>query len=239
MVNIENFFKSFRDLEVLKQVNISISQGQTVALLGPNGSGKSTLLKSILGLVLPSQGTIQINGFNVYSTPDIRKHIAYLPQSVKFPENVTVHELISMMEDIRGQKADPQHLIQLFELHPFLNKRIKYLSGGTKQKINIVVALMFPDAQILILDEPTVGLDPLARTMLKDWLLLQKNNLKTLILCTHILSDIEELCDFIIFILDGKIHYFGKLKDLIQNHNEANLERAIANILTQQKQSHV
>lgn len=231
MISIQNLNKSFSHFSVLKNISIQIASGQSVAILGPNGSGKTTLIKSILGLVIPDTGSIFINNVT-NSDYIIKKQIAYLPQSIKFPENITVIELVNIIQDLRNQKASNfEQLIEIFSLKNILHRKIKNLSGGTKQKVNIVIALMFEEPSVLILDEPTVGLDPSSRIKLKQWLLDHKNN-KTILLCTHILSDIEELCEYLIFILEGHIYYYGTIKNLLEIHNETKLENAIAKILS-------
>ncbi len=235
MIKIQNLRKSFGNLEVLKNINIEIPNTSSLAILGPNGSGKSTLIKSMLGLVIPNSGNIIINNQLTHKNHKIKKQISYLPQSIQFPENITVNELIKMMEDIRNEKAEYTYWIEQFELQNTLTKKIKTLSGGTKQKVNIMIALMFDKTEYIILDEPTVGLDPISRIKLKEWLYQKKSQNKTILLCTHILSDIEDICDTLLFLLDGKVYYFGTIQELLESFNENKLENAIAKILTHKK----
>lgn len=235
MIQIQNLNKSFGNLEVLKNINIEIPNACSLAILGPNGSGKSTLIKSMLGLVIPNSGNIIINNQLTNKNHKIKKQISYLPQSIQFPENITVNELIKMMEDIRNEKAEYTYWIEQFELQHTLTKKIKTLSGGTKQKVNIMIALMFDKTEYIILDEPTVGLDPISRIKLKEWLYQKKSQHKTILLCTHILSDIEDICDNLLFLLDGKVYYFGAIQELLESFNETKLENAIAKILTHKK----
>ncbi|GIV26605.1 MAG: ABC transporter ATP-binding protein [Bacteroidia bacterium] len=232
MIQIKNLHKSFSSLKVLNDINVEILKENNVAILGPNGSGKTTLMKSILGLVIPDSGTILINGNSVFQNYKIKKQISYLPQSIQFPENITVQELIKMMEDIRSEKANYEYWITQFDIQNTLSKKIKNLSGGTKQKVNIMIALMFENTEYIILDEPSVGLDPISRIKLKDWLKQKRNQNKTILLCTHILSDIEDVCDYLLFLLDGKVYYYGTINELLNKHNESKLENAIAKILT-------
>ena len=162
MIEINNLHKSFGKNDVLKGIDLVIPKGNTIAILGPNGSGKTTLIKSILGMVQYHQGTIFLDAVNIKKGWQYRKQIDYLPQIANFPNNLKVSELIKMIKDIRGEKnTNENYYINLFSLQPFLNKKLCNLSGGTKQKVNLVLAFMF-NSPIIILDEPTSGLDPIS-----------------------------------------------------------------------------
>jgi len=233
---ISGLHKAFGKNEVLKGIDLEIPDGCITAVLGPNGSGKTTLIKSILGMVLFQQGEIEIQGGNIKNDWHYRRDIGYLPQIARFPENLKVKELIRMMKDIRNQPASDSGLISLFGLEPYLDRPLRYLSGGTRQKVNILVAFMF-DSHYLVLDEPTVGLDPLALIRFKDMLLQKKETGRAILLTTHMVSLVEEMADEVIFILEGKIYFQGKPGELKAQSNEINLERAIAGILM--KDGHV
>jgi Cu-processing system ATP-binding protein len=231
MIEITNLHKSFGRLSVLKGVNITIPNKGIFAVLGPNGSGKTTLIKSILGMVIPDKGDLLVNGTTIQGESQYRSEIAYLPQIARFPENLKVKELISMVKDIRKQLAVFEtEIMDAFQLHDTLDQRLRNLSGGTRQKINILLSLMF-DNPILILDEPTVGLDPLAMIHLKKMILQRKASGKTILLTTHIMSLVEDLADEIVFLLDGNIHFKGTLVEMIDRSGEKDLEHAIARIL--------
>src|SRR5690554_848337 len=159
MIKIENLHKKFGKNKVLTGVDLEIPGKGIFAILGPNGSGKTTLIKTILGMVVPEKGKIDVNGQPIHTNGLYRKEIDYLPQIANFPGNLGVKELIRMIKDLRGIKANEEELIQLFGLTPYLNKKLSNLSGGTKQKVNLVLTFMF-DSPIIILDEPTSGLDP-------------------------------------------------------------------------------
>lgn len=233
---IRNLHKNYRKIEVLKGIDLDLPNGRITAVLGPNGSGKTTLIKSILGMVMVQKGEIIFEGKNIKDQWQYRRDIGYLPQIARFPENLKLRELIRMVKDIRNQPASDSELIALFGLEPYMGKPLRHLSGGTRQKVNILIAFMF-DCHYLILDEPTVGLDPLALIRFKDLLLRRKEIGRAILLTTHMISLVEELADEVIFILEGKIYFQGKLKDLKAQSNEENLERAIAGILM--KEGHV
>ncbi|WP_158963840.1 ABC transporter ATP-binding protein [Myroides fluvii] len=230
MITITNLHKRFADNQVLQGVDLTIDQG-VLAILGPNGSGKTTLNKCILSMVYPDQGTIEIKGQNIENQWKYRKDIDYLPQIANFPNNITVIELIQMIKDLREDKEkDHQPLVELFKLTPFLNKKLNKLSGGTKQKVNLLLTFMF-DNPILILDEPTTGLDPAAMITLKQLILKEKQKGKTILVTSHIMSFVEEISDQIIFILEGKIYFKGTIEQLKESTQQDTFEHAIANLL--------
>lgn len=230
MIVIENLDKKFGNVQVLKKLNVSIKKAGIFAVLGPNGSGKTTLIKSMLGMVLPDAGTIKINEKAVLKQFAYKNDISYLPQIANFPTNLTVKELIALIKDLRLKNADENKLIEQFKLAPFLDKKLGNLSGGTKQKVNLVLTFMF-DNELIILDEPTTGLDPISLLELKLIIKTEKQRGKTILITSHIMSFVEEIADEIVFLLDGKIHFKGSIKTLQEQTQQTDLEHAIANLL--------
>lgn len=230
MIEIEGLCKQFNKNTVLSDLDLNISKKGIFAVLGPNGSGKTTLIKSILGMVIPDKGTIKVLGEDIRKTSDYRKKIDYLPQIANFPSNLKVKELITMIKDLRGNTTRDKQLIEQFGLEPYLDKKLGNLSGGTKQKVNIVLSFMF-NSPILILDEPTTGLDPLSLIELKKLILEEKENGKTILITSHIMSFVEEMTDEIVFILEGNIYFKGAIQTLKEDTNQDNLEHAIAVLL--------
>ena len=235
MISIQDLHKNFGKLKVLDGIHLEIKEPGIYAILGPNGSGKTTLIKSVLGMVIPQKGKIEVNGESVKGKWHYRNEIDYLPQIANFPSNLTVNELLKMISDLRKKKASSAEMIELFDLKPHLQKKLSHLSGGTRQKVNIVLSLMF-DCDLMILDEPTTGLDPLALIHLKDLIAEAKERGKIILITSHIMSFVEEVAGQIIFLLDGRIHYQGSVEDLKTKTSQENLERAIADIL---KEEHV
>lgn len=231
MVIIENLHKKFGKNQVLKGVDLTISEGGIFAVLGPNGSGKTTLIKSVLGMVIPNKGNITVLGENIKKNSAYRHKIDYLPQIANFPSNLKVKELIKMIKDLRKPTNEDQRLIELFRLEPFLNKKLGQLSGGTKQKVNLVLTFMF-DSPLVILDEPTTGLDPISLIRLKDLIKAEKAKGKTILITSHIMSFVEEISDEIVFLLEGKIYFKGSINELKNKTNQPDFEHAIASILT-------
>ncbi|GAA3601274.1 ABC transporter ATP-binding protein [Flavivirga amylovorans] len=231
MVSIENLHKKFNKNIVLSGVDLNISEGGIFAILGPNGSGKTTLIKSILGMVIPNKGTIKVQGEHIKNSSSYRHKIDYLPQIANFPNNLKVKELIKMIKDLRGDTNEDQRLIELFTLQPFLDKKLGNLSGGTKQKVNLVLTFMF-DSPLIILDEPTTGLDPISLIRLKDLIQAEKAKGKTILITSHIMSFVEEVSDEIVFLLEGQIYFKGSISELKNKTNQPDFEHAIASILT-------
>lgn len=232
MLKVRDLHKQFGRQVILDKVSYEIDKPGVYAVLGPNGSGKTTLLKSILGMVLPQSGSIEFNGSNVLGNWEYRSQIGYLPQIARFPDNLTVLELIEMIKNLRGVEAQDKDLIDRFDLRPHLTKKLGNLSGGTRQKVNIVLTFMF-DCPLFILDEPTAGLDPVSLIHLKEMIGEEKSKGKTFLITTHIISLVEEIADEIIFLLEGKIYFKGTAIDLEKKTKQADLEHAIANILTE------
>lgn len=233
MIEITNLHKRFGKVQVLEGVSLDIKGGGIFAILGPNGSGKTTLIKCILGMVIPQSGSIQINNQPVKDQWEYRENINYLPQIARFPENLKVAELIGMIKNLRGKKAHDQELIDLFGLAPFMDKKLGNLSGGTKQKVNLVLTFMF-DCPVLILDEPTTGLDPVSLIHLKELLHKEKKAGKTILITTHIMDFVDSMADEIVFLLEGTIYFKGTVAELKKKSTRNDLEHAIATILTEE-----
>ncbi len=230
-IRIEKLEKKYAKKEVLKDISIKIDNKGVYAILGPNGSGKTTLLKSILGLVIPQKGTITINNQSVLKEWEYRKNIVYLPQIAHFPEHLKVQELFNLIESLRKEKGiHLNRLIEKFQIKSFLHQRVNTLSGGMKQKVNLVSGLMF-ETPIIIMDEPTTGLDPLTVTTLKEIIVEEKEKGKTILLTSHIMSFVEEVSDELIFLLEGKVHVYSNIRQLIQEYKKQNLEQTLAQIL--------
>ncbi|MFK5890296.1 MAG: ABC transporter ATP-binding protein [Flavobacteriaceae bacterium] len=230
MIKIENLHKTFGKLKVLDALDLKLESAKLYAILGPNGSGKTTLIKSILGMVVPEKGTIFIDSKPILGKWAYRNDINYLPQIANFPGNLTVTELIKMVKNLRPKSADEMPLIERFDLTSFLNKKLSNLSGGTKQKVNLVLTFMF-DSPIIILDEPTTGLDPISLIHLKEIIQKEKEKGKTLLVTTHIMSLVNEFADEIVFLLDGKIYFKGSVATLKKQTEENDIEMAIAKLL--------
>ena len=231
MLQIINLHKSFGKNQVIKGVDLFIEPGKLTAILGPNGSGKTTIIKSILGMVIPDKGEIIFDGENIKKHWNYRKKLNYLPQIARFPENLRVKELLALVKVLRRQESDEQEIIDRFALGNDLDKPLRNLSGGTRQKVNLLLTFMFNNPMI-ILDEPSNGLDPVALLALKELISSEMKKGKTILFTTHIMSLVEDLAEEIIFILEGKVYFQGTQPKLMELTSERNLERSIAAILS-------
>lgn len=236
MIEIKQLEKKFGKFEVLKGITFNVEPGNITAIVGPNGSGKTTIIKTILGLVKPDEGDILIDKKSVLGDFLYRSKIGYMPQAASFPENLTVKEVFKMICRLRNSKMIiNQELIAKLNLNSELGKQIKNLSGGNRQKVSAYIALMF-NPSIIILDEPTAGLDPVTSSYLKEIIIDEKKKGKTIILTSHIMSEIEEMADQIIFLLEGKICFDGSILSLLTYKGESKLEKALANMMKEVSQ---
>jgi Cu-processing system ATP-binding protein len=233
MIIASNVSKKFGQLQALDNVSAICNRGECIALIGPNGSGKTTLIKSILGMVVPNSGFITFNGKNILHDWLYREHIGYMPQTGRYPENMNIRQVISMMKDIRqktGSNMLDEELLVAFGLNKILDKRMRTLSGGTRQKVSATLAFLFnPD--VLILDEPTAGLDPLASEVLKDKIIKEKQKGKLILITSHILSDLDDLITQVIYMHEGKLIFHKSLTELRTDTGELKLSKAIASVM--------
>lgn len=235
MIRVQNISKRFGIITALHNVSVTFPAGKISALIGPNGSGKTTLIKIILGLVRPDTGDVFVADERVNSSPFYRQKIGYMPQVANFPENLTVREIIQMMKDIRTHPCRyDEELYTAFELEKEEAKRCKHLSGGNRQKLNAYLTFLF-DPQIYILDEPTAGLDPIATVTLKKKIAAAKEQGKTFLLTSHILPEVEELADYIVFLVDGRILFSIEKSSLIEQYGYLSLEKIVAQIMRERQ----
>ncbi len=235
MIKIENINKKFGKLSVLNGINLSFEKGQCIALIGPNGCGKTTLIKSILGMVIPDNGLIEFNGKSIIGDYLYRERIGYMPQIGRYPDNMTIGQIIEMIKQVRNTSVQlDEDLIHAFELEKMFDKQMRTLSGGTTQKVSAVLAFLFnPD--VLILDEPTAGLDPLASEILKEKIILEKEKGKLILITSHLLSELDDLITEIIFMQEGKVHFHKNIEVIKEETGEKKISKAIASILKQKQ----
>lgn len=236
MIEIKNLTKKFDRFTALDDLNLSFTNGKSIALIGPNGCGKTTLIKCILGLNVIETGDILVDGKSVKDDYLYRREIGYMPQIGRYPENMTIAQTLKMIKDTR--KTSETHLdnelLESFELEKIYDKKMGTLSGGTTQKVSAVLAFMF-DPKIIILDEPTAGLDPLASEILKNKIIQEKNKGKLIIITSHLLSELDDIVSEIVFINEGKIIVQQSVKDLMTERKAEKISESIISILKEMK----
>ena len=240
MIDIQQLSKRFGKLQVLDAVSLSLKGGECTALIGPNGSGKTTLIKTVLGMVVPQSGTVSFKGTPIGHQWQYRRHIGYMPQIGRYPENMTIGQVLDMMRDIRKVPAAEldNELYEVFELGSMLHKRMGTLSGGTRQKVSACLAFMFKP-EVLILDEPTAGLDPMATELLKDKILAERGNDKLIIITSHVLSDLDDLATHVVYMQDGRPLFHQSIDALKMETGTDKLGKAIAHIISRHERKEV
>jgi Cu-processing system ATP-binding protein len=239
MIKIHGLRKKFKKLQVLSDINADLLKGQVIALIGPNGSGKTTLIKCILGLVKPDDGRIYCSDIDITETEKYREQIGYMPQIGRYPDNMKVGQLFKLVKNIRCvEKNIDEELYYKFKLDTILQKPMRTLSGGTRQKVSAALTFMF-DPKILILDEPTAGLDPLSAETLKTKIISEKEKGKLILITSHVLSDLEDLATNIMYLQEGKMLFFKSMESLHADTGEEKLSKSIARIMKDQQKNEV
>ena len=236
MISFQNVNKQFGKLIALKHVNLELGSGKSYALVGPNGSGKTTLIKSLLGLVVPTSGEIYYEKKSVRGQWAYREKIGYMPQIGRYPDNMKIGQVIDMIKSMRPSAPCDEDLLKLFGLNNMKDKRMHTLSGGTRQKVSAALAFLFP-APVVILDEPTAGLDPIAVEILKDKILRFKAEDKLLIISSHIMSDLDELTTHIIYMQEGGVPHNRSIEDIKDITGESRLGKALSKLLAHGNQA--
>ena len=235
MIEIKNLSKKFNKFTALNTVDLSFENGHSIALIGPNGCGKTTLIKCILGLNVVEDGDVLVEGKSVKEDYKYREIIGYMPQIGRYPENMTIKETIKMIKDTRkNNNVLDTELLEAFELDQIDDKKMRTLSGGTTQKVSAVLAFLF-DPKIIILDEPTAGLDPLATEIPKNKIIKEKNKGKLILITSHLLSELDDIISEIVFMNEGKVVVHQSVEDLKKETNTSKISDGIISILKAMK----
>lgn len=235
MIELKCINKRFGKLPVLNNVSVKLQQGECVALIGPNGCGKTTLIKSILGMVVPDAGEIFFDGKSISNDNHYRKDIGYMPQIGRYPENMTIGQVLDMVRGIRNTKeAEDSDLYNLYQIEKMLSKKMRTLSGGTTQKVSATLAFMF-NPPVLILDEPTAGLDPLASEILKSKILDLKQKGRLILITSHLLSELENMVSQVVFMQEGNLILHKGVADLKDMTGQETLAKSVVELLKLQR----
>ncbi len=231
MITARGISKSFGSLTVLRNVDLEIQAGRVTAIIGPNAAGKTTLNKMVLGLVRADAGTLTIGGHRVNGDSAYRQQIGYMQQAPRFPENLCAADIFAMLTDLRdGDTTRDDELIDALGIGAVLRTPMRVLSGGTRQRINAALAFLFAP-RLLILDEPTAALDPVSSSILKDKIRRERAAGTTFVVTSHVLSELQELADEVIFLLDGGVRFAGPPARLMAEAGEPTLELAAARMM--------
>ena len=198
--------KRYRSLWALRDVHATFRRGEVVMVIGPNGSGKTTLIKCLLGLVRPTTGSIRVEGQVIGPDPGYRRSIGYMPQISQFPPSLTIGQLLDMMRDVRA------------------------LSGGTMQKVSAVLAFR-SRPRILVMDEPTAGLDPVSARTVLDRAAALRSDGGTVLITSHLMEEVEALADRIAYLQEGHLRFLLPLSDVLRRTGADRLALALPKLL--------
>lgn len=231
LVRIRELTKCYGKRPVLRGIDLDITRGAVTAVIGPNGAGKTTLNKTLLGLVRPDAGTVLFDAVDVRDDFRHRARIGYMPQTARFPDNFTARDVMALLADLRGDdRPRDGELIEAFAIACYLDQPIRALSGGQRQRLNAAAAFLFtPD--LLLLDEPTAGLDPVASGILKEKICTLRDAGRSILITSHVLSELEQFADIIVFLHEGHVRWCGALPVLLEQTTATTLERAIATLM--------
>ena len=225
IIEINNLVKKFGKFTALDGVNLTVKQGEVHAFLGPNGAGKSTTIRCLLGILRCTSGSVQMFGEDAWkNSVELHKRVAFVPGDVNLWNNLTGGEVIDLFGSLGGGKIDPakrEKYLKLFELDP--SKKCGTYSKGNRQKVALVAAFA-SDAELFILDEPTSGLDPLMEKVFQDIIKKIREQGKTVLLSSHIMSEVEKLADSVSIIREGKIIKSGSMADIAEKAQGKTLE---------------
>jgi Cu-processing system ATP-binding protein len=225
-MQLREVHKRFGSLLVLRGVTLELAPGRVTAIVGPNAAGKSTLIRCILGLTRPDRGSITLADGRDVRLPAARAAVGYMPQQPSFPENLTGHEVLAMLDALRPDVVPDNTLLERFQVAAQLDKPVRTLSGGTRQKLSAVIAFRYRPT-VLILDEPTAGLDPLAASVFKSAVVAARDAGTTILLTTHVVAELAALANDIAFLLDGAIQFAGSVRSLLDSTGAATLDGAL------------
>ncbi|MVX63035.1 ATP-binding cassette domain-containing protein [Clostridium chromiireducens] len=218
ILECKNLFKTYANAEALKGINLTVNRGRIVGLLGPNGSGKSTLIKLANGLLTPSSGEILIAG----NKPGVetKKIVSYLPERTYLNDWMKVSDIINFFKDFYDNFNPERAYNMLAKLNINPNDKLKTMSKGTKEKVQLIL-VMSREADLYLLDEPIAGVDPAARDYILNTIITNYNENATIIISTHLISDIERILDDVVFISYGNIFLTKSVDEIRESEGKS------------------
>jgi Cu-processing system ATP-binding protein len=229
MVKTVELTKVYGKQTVLNGLTITGAAGQSIALIGPNGAGKTTLSKILLGQVIPTSGSVRIDGTDISAGPEYRRQLGYMPQTTRFPARMETHQLFALIKSMRPDVAPADYDTELYDelgIADMRDKALGDLSGGMRQRVSAALAFYF-NPRLLILDEPTAGLDPIANEILKAKVRQYTERDRLVITTSHILSDLDEICNYVVFLMEGHLRFAGPIDELRRQTRESKLNRMV------------
>lgn len=214
VIEIHDLVKIFGTFRALDGLNLTLEAGTVHGFLGPNGSGKSTAIRILLGVLHATSGTAAVLGKNPRRSPDVLKRVGYVPGDVSLWPSLTGREVFRALESLRGRPVNlrrEEELIEAFKLNP--DKKCREYSTGNRRKVSLI-AVLSSGAEAFILDEPTAGLDPLMEQEFVEQIRRERDRGATVLLSSHIMSEVEKLCDYVTIIRDGRTVESGSMADL-------------------------
>ena len=216
ILQCKSLAKSYGKKIALNNIDLNLDSGKIIGLLGPNGSGKTTLLKLISGLLVPNSGEILVYGLHV--GVDTKKIISYLPDKHYLNENTKISDLVSFFSDFYEDFDKAKAFDMFSQLNISVSEKLKNMSKGTKEKIRLIL-VMSRNAKLYLLDEPIGGVDPVAREYILDTIIKNYNNQSTVLISTHLISEVENILDDVVFIKNGEIILTACVEDIKKERN--------------------
>ncbi|GIV63696.1 MAG: ATP-binding cassette domain-containing protein [Chloroflexota bacterium] len=220
-IKVNQISKRFGNQQAVDGVSFEVEPGEIFGLLGPNGAGKTTSIRIILDIFKPDSGEVEILGGKM--TEEKKNRIGYLPEERGLYQDITLEVCLNYLARLKGLKpadaaARVEQMMKRFDLYDHRKKKVKELSKGMQQKAQLIITLVH-DPQLIIIDEPFSALDPVNTQMVKDLLREERDKGKTIVMCTHQMHQVEELCDRLVLINHGKVMLYGKLSDIRRQYS--------------------
>ncbi len=216
LLECHNLCKNYGAKKALRGIDLELEKGKIIGLLGPNGSGKTTLIKIVNGLLVPTSGEVLVNGSSIGI--ETKKQISFLPERTYLNPDMKVLDCVNMFQDFYEDFNKEKAMNLIERLHIDKESKLKHLSKGTKEKVQLIL-VMSRNADLYILDEPIAGVDPAARDLILNLIMENLNPNASLMICTHLISDIESILDDVVFINEGRIILHKNADDLRLEYN--------------------